>query len=219
MIKIVMISDTHNLHDKIIVPDGDILIHAGDMSMSGKHFEIASFARWLQEQPHKYKVVIAGNHDFLFEGRPEIADPIITETGAIYLNDSGVTIEGLNIWGSPVQPWFYDWAFNRQRGAEIKKHWNLIPANTDVLITHGPPRGILDQSVPNKTDHLGCSDLLESVHKINLKLHVFGHIHGSAGITRLPYIQNMVDNRPIFINASVLNEQYQPNGKQFVVEL
>ena len=211
MIKIVMISDTHNLHDKIIVPDGDILIHAGDMSMSGKHFEIASFARWLQEQPHKYKVVIAGNHDFLFEGRPEIADPIITETGAIYLNDSGVTIEGLNIWGSPVQPWFCNWAFNRQRGADIKKHWNLIPDNTDVLITHGPQMLIGDQSYPNG-DHLGCADLADKIDKLpNLKLHVFGHIHGGAGV--YPY------GRAISINASVLNEQYQPNGKQFVVEL
>jgi Icc-related predicted phosphoesterase len=209
--KIVCISETHGLHDKITVPDGDLLIHAGDMSMQGKPNEILEFSHWFATLPHKYKILIAGNHDFLFEKNPKLAIPMVQDAGAIYLNDSGCTIEGLNFWGSPIQPWFYDWAFNRQRGAEIKKHWNLIPDNTDVLITHGPQMLIGDQSYPNG-DHLGCADLADKIDKLpNLKLHVFGHIHGGAGV--YPY------GRAISINASVLNEQYQPNGKQFVVEL
>ena len=211
MIKIVMISDTHNLHDKIIVPDGDILIHAGDMSMSGTQYEIESFATWFAKLPHERKIIIAGNHDFLFEKIPSIAETIIRSTNAVYLNDTGYTYKGLKFWGSPVQPWFCNWAFNRQRGADIKKHWDMVPNDTDILVTHGPPWGIGDQSYLNG-DHLGCADLADRIDKLsNLKLHVFGHIHGGAGVYPC--------GRAISVNASVLNEQDQPNNREYVVEL
>jgi Icc-related predicted phosphoesterase len=211
--KLVLISDTHGLHDKITVPDGELLIHAGDMSMMGKVEEIVKFATWFAKLPHERKIIIAGNHDFLFEKTPSMAETIIRSTNAVYLNDSGYTYGGYKIWGSPVQPWFYDWAFNRQRGAEIKKHWDMIPNDTDILVTHGPPRGIGDQAEPEKHSKcLGCDDLYETIEKrLDLNLHVFGHIHGGAGIHQFGNMK--------YVNASVLNEQYQPNGKQFVVEL
>jgi Icc-related predicted phosphoesterase len=214
MTKIVMISDTHGLHNQITVPDGDLLIHAGDMSMGGTIQQIEEFANWFGRLPHRRKIIIAGNHDFLFEKKPSIAETIIRSTNAVYLNDTGYTFEGLKFWGSPVQPWFCNWAFNRQRGAEIKKHWDLIPNDTDVLITHGPPRGIGDQAEPEKNSKcLGCDDLFDTVesNRLDLKLHVFGHIHGGSGIHQFGQMK--------FVNASVLDEQYKPNNKQFIVEL
>ena len=144
--KIVAISDTHGLHTQVKVPDGDILIHTGDVSSQGKEFEIILFLNWFRDLPHKHKVFIAGNHDFYFERTPVSDVNKIIPDNVIYLNDSGVTVEGIRIWGSPIQPWFYDWAFNRQRGAEIKKHWDLIPENTDILMTHGPAFGIHDRT-------------------------------------------------------------------------
>ena len=122
---IICISDTHGKHNHLDLPEGDILLHAGDVSRIGKRKEIEKFLRWFSAQPHPHKVFVAGNHDYFFEdAHPEIVDYVLPDN-IHYLNDSGVEIEGIKIWGSPVQPWFYDWAFNRQRGAEIRKHWHL----------------------------------------------------------------------------------------------
>ena len=159
--KIVCISDTHDKHNQLELPDGDMLIHAGDVSSQGKQIQVEAFLKWFSAQPHKHKIFIAGNHDFFFERMPEDYIQSLIPENVIYLNDSGVTIEGLKIWGSPVQPWFYDWAFNRKRGKDIRKHWDLIPTNTDILITHGPPFGILDAT--NSGEKVGCEDLLDVV--------------------------------------------------------
>jgi predicted phosphohydrolase len=95
------------------IPDGDLLIHAGDVSSRGRLEEIEMFNEWMGSLPHRHKVVIAGNHDFFFERYPKEAKRLITN--ADYLNDSGILIDGFRIWGLPIQPWFYDWAFNRKR--------------------------------------------------------------------------------------------------------
>lgn len=192
--KIVCISDTHNKHRKIDIPDGDILIHSGDFSSNIK--SIYNFNDWIRELPHKYKIVIAGNNDFIFEKDPQIARNIITN--AIYLEDSGIEINGFNIWGSPVTPRFLNKAFNRNRGKEIKKHWDMIPLNTDILITHTPPYKILDQNFFGK--HLGCEELRNKVDVLKPKIHIFGHIHNSHGVKNI--------NNTIFVNASSLNELY-----------
>jgi Icc-related predicted phosphoesterase len=196
--KITLISDTHTKHEKLKLPGGDLLIHAGDVSSRGYTDEIGSFLKWFAAQQYKHKIFISGNHDFFFERQPkEIVDSLIPE-GVIYLNDSGCEVEGIKIWGSPVQPWFYDWAFNRKRGADIKKHWDLIPDNTEILITHGPPHDVLDQTVHG--DRVGCTDLLDAVKRIKPKLHVFGHIHEAHG-------HKLIDGVD-FYNASVLDENY-----------
>jgi len=96
------------------------------------------------------------------------------------LNDSPFEYEGLKFWGSPISPTFFDWSFNRDRGPKIKRHWDMIPNDTDILITHGPPAGILDRN--RKNVNCGCDDLLEALARVNPKLHVFGHIHESYGI-------------------------------------
>jgi len=195
--KIVAISDTHGLHNQLALPEGDMLIHAGDVSAMGREREVKDFINWFANQPFQHKVFIAGNHDFLFENDPELATSYIPEN-VIYLNDSGVTIEGLNIWGSPIQPWFFDWAFNRQRGAEIEKHWQLIPDNTDILITHGPPLNIRDLTLSG--ENVGCESLLNKVQEVKPRYHIFGHIHEAYGVSQQPDTS--------YINASVVNRNY-----------
>lgn len=197
--KIVAISDTHGQHHNLEVPEGDMIIHAGDVSGKGSIEEVIDFLDWFKDLNFKYKIFVAGNHDFYFENTYlEGYDNIIPE-GVHYLNDQSVEIEGINIWGSPIQPWFYDWAFNRRRGEDIAKHWALIPQNTDVLITHGPPFGVLDQTIGGV--EVGCEDLMSTINRLNLKVHIFGHIHEAYGQVK----RGNVD----FINASVLDVNYQ----------
>lgn len=197
--KTVFISDTHGQHRKLgQLPQADLLIHSGDLSRRGEVHEINDFITWFAEQDFRYKVFIAGNHDFYFED--EIAEQIKKSLppNTYYLCDSGVTIEGINFWGSPVTPTFFNWAFNKDRGKEIMAHWNKIPKNTDILITHGPPFGILDRT---KADlNVGCEDLLSKINIIKPKYHLFGHIHEAYGMHQTAHTA--------YINGSTLNEYY-----------
>ena len=208
--KIIAISDTHGQHHALKqLPAGDMLIHAGDISRNGKENQVLDFLYWFAKQDYQYKIFIAGNHDFFFEREDASYIQQLIPEDILYLNDSGIEIEGLNIWGSPVQPWFYDWAFNRARGADIQQHWDLIPAQTDLLITHGPPMGILDATV--RREHVGCAELMQTVEKIKPQAHVFGHIHEAYGRQQV--------NETTFINASVLNLHYQLTNAPVVFEL
>ncbi len=203
LMKLIFISDTHNQHEQVVLPEGDVLVHCGDFSGRGRLEEVTDFLQWFGAQPHRYKILIAGNHDFLAEQEPDVFRSLIPEN-VIYLEDSGVEIEGLHFWGSPIQPWFFDWAFNRKRGAEIRKHWDLIPGNTDVLITHGPPYGILDM-VARDARPVGCRDLLKRTGELSLKICAFGHIHEGYGIVE--------QNGTTFINAAFLDEHYHARNK------
>jgi Icc-related predicted phosphoesterase len=207
--RFVCLSDTHNQHREITVPAGDVLLHAGDLTSRGKESSVLDFLGWYSSLPHRYKIFIAGNHDFFFECAEEARIRSVIPDNVIYLNDSGIEIEGIKIWGSPIQPWFYDWAFNRQRGAEIKKHWDLIPSDTDILITHGPPFGIGDKLVTGVP--VGCEELLLAVERVQPKVHLFGHIHEAYG--------EQVINKTRFINASVLNENYVIQNEAVCVDL
>lgn len=162
-LRLVIVSDTHEQHAGVVVPDGDVFIHAGDFTYNGDLKAIAAFGGWLAALPHRHKLVIAGNHDFAFEHVPAPARKALgsDKNGVRYLQDSGVTIDGVSFWGSPWQPWFMDWAFNLPRGPKIAAEWAKIPEQTDVLITHGPPMGILDY-VP-RGEHVGCADLLARI--------------------------------------------------------
>ncbi|HSS43975.1 MAG TPA: metallophosphoesterase [Thermoanaerobaculia bacterium] len=139
MTRIVCVSDTHNRQGQFEVPDGDVLIHAGDLTGRGTLPEITAVNDWFGRLPHTNRVVIAGNHDFLFERENALARSLLTN--ASYLEDSGIEVQGLKIWGSPWQPWFYDWAFNLPRGPALAEKWRRIPEKIDVLVTHGPPSG------------------------------------------------------------------------------
>ena len=204
-----MIADTHSRHRSIRLPKGDVLIHAGDISYRGEKLEVEDFLTWFRKQDFEHKIFIAGNHDFLLEkAKPKEIDNLILDD-IIYLNDSSTLVNGYKIWGSPVTPRFFNWAFNRARGEAIRKHWELIPSDTHLLITHGPPYGILDQ-VANE-QHVGCKDLLNRVVEIKPLVHVFGHIHESYGSTKNMGIR--------FINASQTNESYEVVNKPVVFEL
>jgi Icc-related predicted phosphoesterase len=207
--RLVAISDTHGRHEELILPAGDLLIHAGDLSMNGTPREIASFMEWFKGQDFQHKVFIAGNHDFFFErAQPNEIENIIP-ADVHYLQDSTVNINQYTLWGSPVQPWFFDWAFNRQRGEDIAKHWKKIPEVVDIVITHGPPRDILDRTTHR--EHVGCDDLLKKIRQVEPRFHIFGHIHESYG-----WVQK---NGTHFVNASVVDHHYKLVNQPLVFDL
>jgi Icc-related predicted phosphoesterase len=206
--RVVIISDTHNQLDRLDVPDGDVLIHCGDFTMGGTPQEIEKFNEHLQQLPHRHKIVVAGNHEFLFESHPDLARSLLT--AATYLQDTSIEIDGIVFYGSPWQPEFHNWAFNVPADSDrMRRIWERIPDNTDVLITHGPPFGILDNTMDNR--NVGCRLLRNRVLKITPKLHCFGHIHSAYGTQDLDGIT--------FINAANLNEQYRPANAPIEIEL
>jgi Icc-related predicted phosphoesterase len=213
--RITLISDTHTKHDELMwdktdLPGGDLLIHAGDLMNSGRNpLDIRNFCLWFDglEQYH-HKVFIAGNHDRMFEDKPESAMEFVNSYKDItYLQDEWVKVgddkEMVKIYGSPWQPWFYDWAFNLPKGGPgLMSKWEAIPKDTDILITHGPAQGHLDTSGPPYNEpYLGCALLREKLDEQPPKIHVCGHIHGGYGYK--------FHNGTHFFNASILNERYE----------
>ena len=216
--KLVCISDTHERLARMQhkVPDGDVLVHAGDLTMRGSIPALEKEAEWFKSQPHKHKVVIAGNHDFCFQNaNHNKAVKIFEDAGVTYLQDSSVTIDGVKFYGSPWQPWFHNWAFNLQRGKDIAIQWAKIPDDTNVLITHGPPHKILDLvegSLYRPAENVGCEDLLNRINQLkNLKYHIFGHIHLCHGTQKVGDVT--------FVNASTCTEQYEALNEPIVVEV
>lgn len=208
--KLILIADTHNQHRDLEVPDGDILIHAGDITYgfkSGMHYEqYEDFNEWLKSLPHKHKIVIPGNHDRLAESRPDLVRAAMKDCH--FLIDETITISGLKIHGSPWTPWFYDWAFNT-RGNQMAEITAAMP-KCDVLVTHGPPFGVLDY-VP-RGGCVGAPELRKEIfNRIRPKLHVFGHIHCGAG--------KKVTDDITFINAAMVDETYQIVNNPWEVEL
>jgi len=212
--RIVAFSDTHGWHKKVTVQDGDVVIFGGDAMTSGYKFgEFKDFAEWFSDLPHKFKIMIGGNHDRVLESSEKICLSYLKDV--IYLKDSGVELLGKVFWGSPYQPEFCDWAFNVRRGPSIKAHWDLIPKNTDVLITHGPPRWILDKTEGWGHEHVGCEELLKKVSEVNPLTHIFGHIHAGYGIE----INPTVNSKTIFRNVSICDEAYRPVNQPHVFDL
>lgn len=222
-LKLVALSDTHNRHKNIkefmnidsMGQDkeplsGDVICHAGDATMGGTLGECERFLKWYGELNFKFKIFVAGNHDRKFEENPQLMEQMCKDNGIILLNDSGIELDGVKFWGSPVQPWFFDWAYNRARNLSeqdlykvplIKPHWDLIPEGTNVLITHSPPYGILDQCPDGRL--VGCQDLLNRVNEIKPDIHLYGHIHFNANMEK--HI-----NSTSFYNVAICNEQYIP---------
>lgn len=176
IIRVVIISDTHERHGEIQVPAGDVLIHCGDLTIFSKSTAaIRDFNDWLGARPHPRKIVVPGNHDFAFEKQG--GRDLITE--AVVLINEGFEVDGLRIWGSPVTP-MRGGAFGISAEQERTKIFARIPDDTDILITHGPPFGLLDQSV-NSGEHIGCRQLLGAVRRVKPRIHAFGHVHGAYG--------------------------------------
>lgn len=207
MVRLVCVSDTHGQVPALPVPDGDVLVHAGDLTKQGSLAEISAAHAWLASLPHAHKVVIAGNHDFGFEQEGGVARSLLS--AVTYLQDEGAEILGLRFWGSPWQPRFFDWAFNRDRGEPLRRIWDRIPADTDVLITHGPPRGHGDRTA--RGEDVGCADLLDALRRVRPQVHVFGHIHEGHGITH--------EGPTTCVNASICSLGYEPTQAPLVVDV
>jgi len=206
--RIVCLSDTHCRTDAIDVPDGDMLIVAGDVCLSGNDNELASFDAFLERLPHRHKLFVAGNHDFPF-AKVSTKEARALLKNATYLENSGMEIKGVKFWGSPWQPEFFNWAFNLPRGPQLAEIWAQIPHDTDVLVTHTPPYGILDRI--NTGEHVGCEDLRRALQRVKPKIHVFGHIHEDRGVVE--------QNGTTFINACICNGRYVPVYAPIVFDL
>lgn len=188
--KIIHISDTHSFHrmyPMIIFEGVDLVIHSGDCSNYMDPYknkeEVLDFIEWYKTVPVTNKIYVAGNHDTSIEKRL-ITKSDFTDNGIIYLENEGIEVNGLKIWGSPHTPRFGDWAFMKARD-KLNRVWEGIPDDTDVLVVHGPPKGILDLSYDryHNLEMCGCSALRKRVEKMNLKLMCFGHIHDGEGVS------------------------------------
>jgi len=211
--KLVCISDTHGDHEGVVLPEGDVLIHAGDLSAHGRQAETLAFMQWLGSQRFEHILCIAGNHDVFIEQQPLIALQFAQDHGVRLLNDSGCTIDGVKFWGSPITPRFMDWAFMRDPGKPIEAHWQMIPTDTDVLITHGPPYRIMDQvrRPDGKLHHTGCPSLLSRVSEVSPIVHLFGHIHEGHG--------SMDESGVAYYNVCTMNEHYRLAHPPVVIDV
>lgn len=197
--KILAISDTHGQHRKLKLPKSDLVLHAGDISQHGDRREVEDFLDWFGKLPHPCKIFVAGNHDFYLERSSPGSIKKMLPSSVAYLLDEELVVGGIKIWGSPYTPRFYRWAFNKQRGAALAEQWKKIPADVDILLTHGPAYGLLDLNVDEQ--HTGDKQLLQKILEVKPKVHVCGHIHEGYGYTKRHGIK--------FINACVLDEQDQ----------
>jgi Icc-related predicted phosphoesterase len=204
-VRVVCISDTHELHRELMLPDGDLLIHAGDFTFWNHVSKIRGFDDWLGELPHRHKVVIAGNHDRAFHHDPSLR-ALITN-GALLINDS-IRVCGLNIWGSPVT--CDDSAHGYSKPEERATLYSTIPADTDILITHGPPLGIRDHE-RGSAERRGCPQLREAVMRVKPRLHVFGHVHAGYGMAQ--------NKATVFINAALLGWSGELENRPIVLEI
>jgi Icc-related predicted phosphoesterase len=216
---LVLLSDTHGLHRRLphSIPEGDVLIHAGDFCAHGRAEEAHDFAAWLGSLPHPHKLVTAGNHDRAIEQDPAAFRAAFAAHGIHLLINDVIDIEGFRFFGSPYTPTFYDWHFMRDRGPALRSEWAKIPEQTDVVITHGPAYGHGDLAPPWRDEparHVGCFELLLRLRAIRPRLHVFGHIHAGYGVT-------VSDELPgtTFINAALCTEAYQPTNRPQRFEL
>ena len=214
--RVTLLSDTHNKHyqlngDMLDVNgdmlDGQLVIHAGDISSMGYSHEIEDFCRWYDQLNYDFKVFIAGNHDWGFQDNSEKINQIVNSFKTIdYLQDNYIKVGNDNnmvkIYGTPWQPEFYNWAFNLPKnGEELAVKWDAIPDDTDILVTHGPPFGTLDTVISRRNDNLGCELLAKRVKIVKPKIHVFGHIHTGYGY--------VFKDGTHYFNAAVLNEDYR----------
>ncbi len=211
--RLVCISDTHSLHDRMLsIPDGDVLLHAGDCTGSGSLAQLEAFTKWMGSKTHNYKILIAGNHDNCCENEPARSREICKSYGISYLSGEATVIDGIKFFGFPWQPIFHDMAFNA-RSEELWGRLKLVPDDTDVLITHSPALGIFDY-IPDLGEHVGSYEIAKTIDRLpQLKAHVCGHIHESYG-----FAQRESDGIK-FANASVCTERYRPTNPPIIIDI
>ena len=212
--KLLHISDTHGFHVQFPVDrfDGvDIVVHSGDCSNwrdpARNESEVRLFIDWYKDLPVKHKIYVAGNHDTSIERRM-ITPADFAEAGIIYLENAATTIEGIKFWGSPHTPQFGEWAFMKKRET-INRVWDTIPEDTDILIVHGPPKGVRDLSFDRhgKLEYCGCSALMKKCFKMKdqLKYVLFGHIHDMDDVQNQG-VSHYSKTPTIFSNATCVDD-------------
>jgi Icc-related predicted phosphoesterase len=228
VVKVVCISDTHGMHRQLELPYGDVLVHAGDITMEGELNVVADFADWLDEQDHSHKVVVPGNHDFCFEPGSSRYDPqaemLLLEKHVHVLRDRARTIAGIKFYGTPWVPGLPLWAFHAPDEYGYYRH---IPSDVEVLVSHGPPYGLRDAVLRYPASSggvriqecLGSRALRQRISELKqLKLMVFGHIHDGYGANGARTTESGEEG-PIIVNASSCDAFYRPDNKPIVVEL
>lgn len=216
--KICCISDTHDQHYKLEIPECDLLIHAGDLTSTGKRTQVERFSEWFSGLPQaRNKVCIAGNHDFILQDHSGMMYGLPNKNYT-YLEDSSTVIDGVKIYGTPWTPRFYDWAFNASRNENypfenlpsLRQIFNIIPKDTEILICHGPPFGIMDETL--EKDRTGSKEMLDIIQTLpNLKLYVCGHIHEAYGVKKI--------DKVTYVNASSLGRDYFTVNKPIMIEI
>lgn len=219
-IKIYHCSDTHGYHKHLKIPDEtiDVMVFTGDESNYRlpklNESEFIDFINWYAEVPVQNKIMIAGNHSSILFTREKWARKEIEDRGIIYLNKESITLHGLKFYGDPTSPRFGDWCFMSDRN-KIKKHWEFIPKDTDILLTHTPPKGILDltKNRDNNLEMCGCSSLGNKIKELpKLRLNCFGHIHNVQGITNTGL---RVVDKVIYSNAAAVTDLEFDKGITF----
>lgn len=225
--KIWHISDTHGVHLFLKIPkEVDMVIFSGDCSNPRtpalNETEVRDFLEWFSRLPIKYKIFVAGNHDTSIEHRL-VRPQEIRDLGIIYLENSSCEIEGIKFFGTPITPAFgVGWAWNRKR-EKMHALWESVPEDTDVLISHGPPKGILDMSFDRagNLERCGCTSMFKFVSKANLKLVLFGHIHNSSEILTNAGTMQLTGKQTIFSNGTVVRDgqlgQIYSHGNIFTI--
>ena len=202
---LVIVSDTHLRTFE--VPSGNMLIHCGDALMGGDVKEMAKFAMWWNALPHKHKIFVPGNHDWIFQRQESLARSMLENT--ITLIDETVTIDGLKIHGTPRTPEFCGWAFmhyddNQYKG--LGEYFSLIPNNLDILISHGPPKGFLDDAPSGPS--VGSLELLKAIERVEPKYVFVGHIH-CGRIQGQNKDGTALHGKTNIVNCSNVNEAYK----------
>jgi Icc-related predicted phosphoesterase len=201
MIKCVCISDTHGQTPR--VGQGDVLIHAGDLTNKGEIEEIEKGLKWLSSLEADLKILVPGNHDWGFQLEPKKTREMCEHHGIVLLIDEELFYGGKLFYGSPWQPTFGKWAFNLDSPGPIKDKWDRIPHDLDVLITHGPAYGILDGTLWGR-EHVGCRELRAAILDTKPRVHVFGHTHMQNGVMSV----SLGGYSYLAVNASLSDERY-----------
>jgi len=217
--KLVILSDNHSNYD-FEVPDGDVLIHAGDFSYMGRNEEIIEFTEWMKSQDKfDYRLWVPGNHEVGIEKNYQYyVDFIEAESNSICIHNKEIEIDGLKFMGTGNTPTFGRWAFMKDDD-QRKRYWEIAPDDIDVLVTHGPPFGLLDTiDVSGNSEKLGCIHLRKYIERVKPKLACWGHIHGSGGSV-MPLKHWDGEDDTMCVNASVLNEGYELVRQPIVIEV
>ncbi|KKL27239.1 hypothetical protein LCGC14_2387140 [marine sediment metagenome] len=207
--RIVAFADTHGQHEDVTLPDGDVAVFAGDACRHGSRDDFLDFLDWYEKQSHGLKIMIPGNHDICTEKYPGFALSACRARDIAYLANAGIRPSNVSYYGFPWTPRFGNWAWMKDEG-ELRADLDTIMWEPDVFISHGPPVGVLDRTT-REGEYVGSVSLWNYILDSDISLNIFGHIHEGYGVYRL--------NDTLFVNCSLMNENYELVNKPVVIEL